>query len=127
MWNYEATVVRVVDGDTVDLNVDVGFRHYTVQRFRLNGYNAPELVGVEKPLGVQARARLIELLPAGLVVRVWTHKGDSFGRWLCDVALARTDIVPLLIAEGYGVRWDGRGARPVFSPLAPYPLQQGGA
>lgn len=119
MWEYEATVVRVIDGDSIALDVSVGFYHRTVQQFRLMGYNAPEMVGVEKPMGAQAKARLVKLLPVGSTVRVVTYKGDSFGRWLCDVE----GVVPRLVAEGFGVRWDGRGARPKFDPTKPYPLQ----
>lgn len=115
-------IVRVVDGDTLDIRVDVGFRMTTVQRFRLMNYNAPELRGVEGPLGLQAQERLYQLCKPGTVVAVRTYKGDAFGRWLCDVQLnSGPDVVRLLIEGGYGVFWDGRGARPRFDPLGVYP------
>ena len=128
---YEYTnceVVRVVDGDTLDIKVDVGFRMTTVQRFRLYGYNAPESSGLEGPLGRQAADRLARLCPVGTRVALRTYKGDAFGRWLCDLYVTDPDIrdlvhdaVTLLVREGWGVRWDGRGRRPVFDPASAYP------
>ena len=42
MWEYQAEILRVVDGDTVDARIDLGFKvHYNV-RVRLHGLNAPE-------------------------------------------------------------------------------------
>mgnify|MGYP003393032177 CR=1 FL=1 len=122
MWTYQATVARVVDGDTFDATVDVGFYHYTQQRFRLMGYNAPEVHGVEKPMGLQAKNALILALNGdGVILR--TFKGDSFGRWLASVEIERGDLVEALITGGWGVRWDGKGERPRFDPSKAYPLE----
>lgn len=162
-WTYDGRVARVVDGDTVDLDLalgacslgpiqpgrledpalrpgagaalDLGFhlvlgieakelRLVGRLRFRLMGYNAPELRGAEAPLGRIAAARLAELLPVGTPVTVETFKGDAFGRWLATVRIAGVgDIVDLLVGEGFGVRWDGRGDRPRFDPFLQYPLR----
>lgn len=161
-WTYDGRVARVVDGDTVDLDLalgacslgpiqpgrledpalrpgagaalDLGFhlvlgiearelRLVGRLRFRLMGYNAPEVHGVERPLGILAAARLAELLPVGTPVTVETFKGDAFGRWLAAVRVARIgDVVDALVGEGFGVRWDGRGDRPRFDPSARYPF-----
>jgi micrococcal nuclease len=131
-YTYKAKLVRVVDGDTLDLEVDLGFRMTTRQRFRLMGYNAPETRGPEKILGAAASARLAEVLGLSEGILITTHKGDAFGRWLCDmkvlVRLNETsrswyDVVPNLIKEGWGVAWDGRGRRPAFLPEDPYPVR----
>ena len=100
-------------------------------RFRLLGYNAPEVHGPERAHGQQAAARMRELLPVGMRVMVQTFKGDAFGRWLAIVQLPSAvlsrggvlieDVVTLLLADGWGVAWDGRGDRPVFDPALPYP------
>lgn len=122
MWTYHATVTRVVDGDSIEATVDVGFYHYCTQRFRLMGYNAPELTGEERQMGAIAAAALSEMILLKDVT-LRTHKGDSFGRWLADVTLENNDdLVANLIGAGYGVAWDGRGARPRFDPQAIYPL-----
>ena len=121
MYTYHASIVRVVDGDTIDCDVDLGFHLRARLRFRLLWYDAPEMTGPEKILGLQARDHL-ELLATGLEVMLRTAKGDSFGRWLCDVILPNgDDLVTELVADGWGVRWDGKGQRPQFGLTLPYP------
>ena len=65
MYTYQAQVTRVVDGDTIDALVDLGFDILKSIRIRLAGMNAPESrtrdLG-EKKLGLAAKARLIEIL-----------------------------------------------------------------
>lgn len=122
MYEYDATIRRVVDGDTFDADVDLGFRTSSAQRFRLRRFNAPEMRGPERELGKMAKARVSEILRPGSVVRLRTHKGDAFGRWLADVETPLGDLTDRLLEEGFGVFWDGRGRRPSFSPDEPYPM-----
>lgn len=122
MYYYNATVDRVVDGDTLDLTVDVGFRIYVQQRFRLYLYNAPETRGDERDLGLLAKKHLLDILPQGLQVNVKTYKADSFGRYLSSVYTEKQgDLVNYLVSNGWGVYWDGRGLRPSFDPKSLYP------
>jgi len=122
-YSYRATVLAVVDGDTIDCRVDLGFHLAATLRFRLANYNAPEASGAEASEGRRATAMLRELL-AGLDVTLHTHKSDAFGRWLAAVELDdRSDLVTYLVARGWGVRWDGRGARPAPWRTVPYPLE----
>lgn len=124
-FTYGAKVLRVVDGDTLDLEVDLGFRVRVTQRFRLLDYNAPEMTGPERALGFQAALALSTELPVGSDVVVRSEKGDAFGRWLCELwtpSLVNFSVAATLTMRGYGVRWDGRGKRPGFDPSAPYPL-----
>ncbi|MFL5900937.1 MAG: thermonuclease family protein [Solirubrobacterales bacterium] len=87
LYNYRATVLNVVDGDTVDLTVDVGFRMWMQDRFRLLGINAPEM---KTPAGPDAKAFLVSLLPVGTKVLISTRKPrDKWGRWLAEIR--RTD------------------------------------
>jgi len=81
MYEYNAIVVRVVDGDTVDLIVDLGFRMTTIQRFRLLGIDTPER---GKPGFTEATNRMKELLAPGYG-KIVTTKADSFGRWLVTI------------------------------------------
>ena len=48
MYNYNATVIKVVDGDTFDLDIDLGLGVHRHERVRLNGVNTPETYGVKK-------------------------------------------------------------------------------
>ena len=84
LYKYNAIVVRVVDGDTVDLNVDLGFHTFLKIRTRLLGINAPEVSTEE---GRIARDKLRQQLAVGEPVNVTTFKDptDKFGRWLATI------------------------------------------
>ena len=65
MYNYNAKCTRVVDGDTIDATIDLGFGVNIKKRIRLAGINAPESRTrnkVEKKLGLAAKDRLISML-----------------------------------------------------------------
>jgi len=79
---YKATVVRWVDGDTVDLSVDVGFHITMTDRFRLYGIDTPERGHVNYN---EARHYAEGLAPAGSRVVVATYQQEKYGRWLADV------------------------------------------
>jgi len=93
--DYPAIVVRVIDGDTVKLTVDTGFRCHYTDTFRLNGINAPE----GKTL---AGALLSDMLYPGREVIVTTYKPEKFGRWLADIAIPEvcTSVCEMLLKEG---------------------------
>jgi endonuclease YncB( thermonuclease family) len=110
---YSATVVRVIDGDTVVFDVDLGF-HLTLrnQPFRLVGVNAREL---SQPGGSEARDNLTAILTANPQVTLGSIKPDKYGsRWLADVTLPEGRCLSsVLLAGGWAAPWKGRGARPV--------------
>lgn len=82
-------VVKIVDGDTFDLIVDPGFRLAFADRFRLFGWDTPEMrkgSSFEKAEAQRARQAAADWIDAaGDEVMVRTHKADSFGRWLAEV------------------------------------------
>lgn len=117
-YAYAATVVRVIDGDTVVLNVDLGFRTRHESAFRLYGIDAPE-VNTAGPEGEAARDHLRSLLPVGRRVYIETRKSaDKYGRWLAtvwldddpDAAVITPPINDQLVASGHARVYDG-GAR----------------
>ncbi len=85
---YKAKVLRWVDGDTVDMLVDLGQGVCIKGRYRLAGIDAPEIrkrAGVtqaEKSAGLALRASLDAEFPAGSVFSVSTSKQGKFGRYL---------------------------------------------
>jgi micrococcal nuclease len=101
MYCYNALVTRVVDGDTLDLLVDLGFYTQMKIRVRLLGVDTPEIYGVDKAAGVTAK-QYVESLVLGRQVVVWTQKGDSFGRWLATIQVGDLDLTQHLIDTGYG-------------------------
>lgn len=79
---YEhVTLLRVIDGDTIQVTIDVGFRFQTVQTLRLLQLDTPER---GQPGWAEARAKLTQLI-TGPRLKVQTVKQDSFGRWLSHI------------------------------------------
>ena len=90
MYEYEVKlpVRKVVDGDTVDLDVDLGFYMTASIRFRLLGVDTPELRGGTDDTKKDARiAKEFVESRLGVADRIMirTQRADSFGRWLCDL------------------------------------------
>lgn len=92
MYQYRATLHRVVDGDTVDVCVDLGFHLVQTMRLRLNGVNTPEVRGPEREEGLRATAFVEETLGAAKVIGLKTHKLGKFGRFISDVYYSNEDI-----------------------------------
>lgn len=96
MYDYRATVLRWVDGDTVDLLVDLGFTVQVRQRFRLLGIDTPEVNRkASREAGNAATAYAAGLAPVGCDVVVQSHKTGKFGRWLAVVLPVDGDGEPL--------------------------------
>lgn len=99
----EAKVTRVVDADTLDAEVELLYQTDHEGRFRLLGFDAWEMTGEERPKGIKARARLVELIGDGTVYLRGGIKRDSFGRYLVDIRLPDgRDPVAILKEEGHG-------------------------
>lgn len=62
LFRYRGHVIRVIDGDTVEVRIDLGFDVYTNQKMRLYGIDAPEMRGEQKLAGRAAAAHLIGLV-----------------------------------------------------------------
>jgi micrococcal nuclease len=107
---YNCTLDRVVDGDTIDVNIDLGFGVWlNKQRVRLSGIDTPESRTrdlAEKALGKKASARLNELCGEKLMVKS-LGKG-KYGRILgIPYTQDGKDICKLLIDEGHAVEYHG--------------------
>lgn len=102
MYRYKTKIIKVVDGDTVDAEVDLGFHVTMSLRFRLSKINAPETRTrdmAEKELGIAAKNRLKELID-GKEVYIESHKSGKFGRWLAEIYVDDVNINQLLLEEG---------------------------
>jgi len=107
---YKATIEKVVDGDTIDVTLDLGFDvRLHKQRCRLAGIDTPESRTrdlAEKKLGLAAKDRLIELCTGSISIKSF-GKG-KYGRIL---AIPYTedgkDICQMLIKEGHAVEYNG--------------------
>ena len=116
-WRYEASLLRVIDGDTVDAMIDLGFSTHRKVRIRFYGINTPETRtrdAEEKKAGKKATARLVELLQASdnsFILK--SHGVGKFGRCLGELfteELGEVSVNQTLIDEGLGEAYFG-GAR----------------
>ena len=92
MYEYKAIITNVVDGDTFDMDIDLGFHIHIHERVRLLGVDTPEKFGEEKHLGIIIK-QFAEYHFLGKEVIIKSEKSDiaattdSFGRWLVQVEL----------------------------------------
>ena len=121
MYEYKVANIEVVDGDTVDVDIDLGFGIWMKnQRVRLYGIDAPESRTkdkIEKVFGLAAKKRLEEILSMSddIVLRSVKDIRGKFGRILGDFVvydLAGTSG-DLLCAEGYAVRYLGQSKKEI--------------
>ena len=114
MYEYNAIIRRVVDGDTVDVTLDLGFDILYNNRIRLHGINAPESRTSdqeEKVRGLAAKDRVKELCPVGSTVMIKTIKDGrgKFGRILGEIWLEtlQGSVNEILLKEGHAVEYFG--------------------
>lgn len=105
-YHYKGKVDRVVDGDTVDATVDVGFGIWVKQRFRIDGYDAPETFRprneAEKIHGKAATARAKELLEGKDLIFTTSKEIGVYGRYGASITLPDgTLFKDKMIQEGY--------------------------
>ena len=116
MYTYKARLDRVIDGDTIDVNIDLGFDITVHKRIRLAGIDTPESRTrdlEEKKRGLASKARLIELLDKGDLV-VESKEVGKYGRVLGVLHIHPEDNLPFninnkLVEEGFAVEyWGGK-------------------
>ena len=93
---YSANVIRVVDGDTLLVEIDLGFNARTRTRLRLRGINTPEL---STPEGASAKRSVERTLPKGKSIILKTYSTDIFGRFVADLLYMKENSTPNEIAD----------------------------
>tara|TARA_R100000458_G_C8237607_1_gene217509 strand:- start:448 stop:795 length:348 start_codon:yes stop_codon:yes gene_type:complete len=111
MYTYKAILDRVVDGDTIDANINLGFDITIHKRIRLAGIDTPESRTrdlEEKKRGLASKQRLIELLGEGNFVLESKEVG-KYGRVLGTILVDDININETLVEEGFAVEyWGGK-------------------
>lgn len=103
MFTYDAIVERVIDGDTIDVHVDLGFDIWHSVRLRLSDLDTPE---VGTPEGKAAKTYVKDALE-GECVTIVTHKTDKYGRYLAEVFIRGNSFNKSLIDLGFAKPYDG--------------------
>jgi len=100
LYEYEAKIVEVYDGDTVTAIVNLGFSTFTIQKFRLARINAPEVRGDEKVKGKISRDRLRrKILGKTLIVKTLKDHKGKYGRYLAEIILDYENINDWLVEQ----------------------------
>jgi|TARA_B100001964_G_C14110455_1_gene543537 micrococcal nuclease len=124
MYEYQCKIVRVVDGDTVDVDIDLGFGTWMKkQRIRLYGIDTPESRTrdlEEKKYGIMAKEIVKKYIPEGStqILRTKKDKAGKYGRILgefvvAELAIGRTaphgvTLNKWMIENHYGVTYTGQ-------------------
>ena len=108
---FTVNILRVLDGDTVDVLFNFPFGIQVKKRVRLFGINAPETRSsdkIEKSKGMLAENFLVEtLLDAQNYCKLDIHGSGKFGRPLADVYVDGINVSLLLIIKGHAVAYFG--------------------
>lgn len=110
MYKYKAKIERIVDGDTVDIVIDLGFKITTNQRIRLKGINTPETYNVKRDSeeykkGLAAKEFVIQRIAANNNEAVIDTDKDTgkYGRYIATIWLAdnTTSLNDELVEKGF--------------------------
>ena len=119
MYTYKIKLDRVIDGDTIDAHIDLGFDIHVKKRIRFAGINSPESRTrdlEEKARGLAAKDRLKAILEGTKTIQLCSHGVGKYGRCLGELhidvldgkeCLTLVNVNELLIKEGHAVEYDG--------------------
>ena len=119
MYTYNIKLDRVIDGDTTDAYIDLGFDIHVKKRIRFAGINTPESRTrdlEEKARGLAAKDRLKAILDGANKIELYSHGVGKYGRCLGELhvdmldgkqCLTLANVNELLIKEGHAVAYDG--------------------
>ena len=104
-YTYKAVVKRVVDGDTLVVDIDLGFHMNLMgQSLRMARVNAPETKGITTSAGLHSKVELTKKLEGKeVVLRTFRSGEDKYGRMLAEVFLGDECVNDWLLKEGLAV------------------------
>jgi micrococcal nuclease len=122
MYEYVVSqVVKVVDGDTLDVIIDVGFDMMCKERIRINRVDTPESKTtneLEKKLGLDAKQYVESWVEKQKQIRIKTFKDDKYGRILGELFGDSGECLnDLLIEHGYAWEYNGETKKKDFKLL----------
>ena len=101
-WIVPAVVTRIIDGDTIEVTLDLGWKLYKNDHVRFAGINAPE---IKTPEGIGARDFLSIYLKVGQKVMIQSHKLDKYGRCLATVMVGDVNLNNLMVSSNHAVEY----------------------
>lgn len=109
IFKYSAVVTKVIDGDTIECNVDLGFNIFTRCNFRLYGIDTPEKTSKETVLKqlAQGAKNYVSDSVLGKSVVIECAGRDKYGRWLAVVYVETLILNEQLIRLGFAKPYFG--------------------
>ena len=110
LYTYRAKYVKNYDGDTVTVDMDLGFGVWLRnQTLRLYGIDTPEMRGEEKERGKEVRDLVAAILQdaGSIVVETFKDKAGKYGRWLAVIWCDGENLNQRLIDEGHAKAYYG--------------------
>jgi micrococcal nuclease len=114
MYTYKAKLVRVINGDTLDIEIDLGFDLSIKQRLKLYGVDTPDSRSTDLEIrqkGLDVKQRVIEVLTKEFTVTTILNKRGKYGRILGKIYVVdekdnKVCINELLVEEGHASRYN---------------------
>lgn len=105
MYTYRAHVNEVYDGDTITVDIDLGFDvNLKGLKVRLYGLNAPEIRGATRPQGIISRDALrSRILDKDVIIKTIQDQQEKYGRWLAIIELGGEEINNWLVKNNYAI------------------------
>lgn len=103
LYLYRASVIRIIDGDTIEATVDLEFNISITEKFRFNDFDAGETTwraenSVEKEHGNLATRFVTDLLLGNEVIII-TRKSGKYGRWIADILIGGSMQSPVTLTD----------------------------
>ena len=87
---YDAKIVKVIDGDTFDFEIDLGFSIHVKERLRLYGVNTPEIRGSERSEGLKVKKYVTKKI-LNKTFEILVYKKGKYGRYVADLMLTKKE------------------------------------
>lgn len=117
MHEYHCVITKIIDGDTIDVDIDLGFDCWLhKQRIRLYGIDTPESRTrdlEEKKYGLAAKAFVEKFIPLGSTALLNTKEKGKYGRYLGDFKVKNQWLCTELLKHRHAVRYEGQSKKAI--------------
>ena len=117
MFEYKCVITKIIDGDTVDVDIDLGFDCWLrKQRIRLYGIDTPESRTrdkQEKRYGLAAKKFVMDFIPVGSSAILKTKEKGKYGRYLGDLKVGSKWLCKALLDNHHAVKYFGQSKKDI--------------
>ena len=117
MFEYKCVITKIIDGDTVDVDIDLGFDCWLrKQRIRLYGIDTPESRTrdkQEKRYGLAAKRFVMDFIPVGSSAILKTKEKGKYGRYLGDLKVGMKWLCKQLLDNHHAVKYFGQSKKDI--------------